>query len=278
MDVHSGKLYLPCVDPTMFLHVSGRSDMSLSWNVLLVIAHPTMNWWITADLVWKRPSFMRIPEWADCWNNYRIGLNVRKAKGSPFTSVSFLCMPAYVLLKVSLHFHVGCRTMSSGSGCSAVGQLCTGREGWDEGGSSSLWSHPFFCWGPVSQAPNQLLLLATCVWWSACWACMMGIEVSYITAMVSFIQALVHENKHLFEMLCQYSVGWRQWFEGTSVGEIMMQHGSDSLYCVASLTETNCWAMSVANHYFYPEFFFISSRREPAFLYSSNYIHIWFQE
>lgn len=40
-----------------------------------------------------------------------------------------------------------CRTMSSGSGRSAVGQLCAGREEsgqrWDEGGSSSLWSHPF---------------------------------------------------------------------------------------------------------------------------------------
>lgn len=62
-----------------------------------------------------------------------------------------------------------CRTMKRGSGCSAVGQLCAGREGsgqrWDEGGSSSLWSHPFLL-GPVSQAPKQLLQ-ATCVWLSA---------------------------------------------------------------------------------------------------------------
>lgn len=61
-----------------------------------------------------------------------------------------------------------------------------------------------------------------------CWACMMGMEVSYITATLSSTQALVHENKHRVEMLCRCRLGWRQWFE------IMMQHFvlTEVIHCI----------------------------------------------
>lgn len=203
-------LYLPCDDQTMFLHVSGRSDMSLSWNVLLVIAHPTMNWWITADLVWKRPSFIWIPEWADCENNYWISLWMcEKEKSGRLRADHFCVMPTCPTLGFPL-LSCACRTMSSGSGCSAVGQLCTGREGWDEGGSSSLWSHPF-CRGPVSQAPNQLLLLATCVW-----CCVLAGTAWYRLKCHISQHALFHTSTYkyigvcIYLKCCQYSLGWKQ--------------------------------------------------------------------
>lgn len=166
----------------MFLLVSGRLDMSFCWNLSLAIAHP-LQWTDESLLIQSKRGLAASRSLTDqaMWKQLleHSLVNVRKLR--IFTGWWVLCMPTCYTLGFP-PLSCACRTMSSGSGCSAVGQLCAGREGsgqrWDEGGSGSLWSHPFWL-RPVSQAPKQLLLVllqATCVWLSVGWGCMRWTE------------------------------------------------------------------------------------------------------
>ncbi len=208
-----------CSSNSMFVLVSGRLDLSLCWNPSLVIAHP-VQCTDESPLIQSKRGLAASRSLTDraAWKQLLEHSLVKFRR----TQADDFCVCLHVpLLGGFPPLSCACRTMSSGSGCSAVGQLCAGREGsgqrWDEGGSSSLWSHPFWL-RPFSQAPKQLLLLlllTTCVWLSA-GAAWYGLKCPY-RSKLCFISVAGHQEevlKHsvsLHQVVIQYYGGFFLW-------------------------------------------------------------------
>lgn len=108
-----------------FLLMSGWSDVSLCCNLIICrCSSHSMTWWITAELL--RPSCIRSMTDHDIWRQLYVVVSV---KLNIHRSIIFLYVYTWSTLRAFPRLSCPCRTISSGRGCSAVGQLCSGREG-----------------------------------------------------------------------------------------------------------------------------------------------------
>lgn len=199
-----------CSSNSLFLLVSGRLDMSLCRNLLFGIAHPLQ--WTDESLPIQSKRGLaasRSLTDQDMWKQlleHSLVVNVRKKT----SQAGHFCVCLHVpLQEVSLRFHVHVEQWVVEVGAVLLDSCVHGREGsgqrWDEGGSSSLWSHPFWL-RPVSQAPKQLLLLqATCVWLSA-GAAWYGLSVRYHS--ISLVELCV--RKMVWNTQYLYMSRWKQ--------------------------------------------------------------------
>lgn len=192
--IHPGKLYLRHVHETIvsaYFRKIGRVLMLQSRHLsLLTLYNELMNhcWSSLKGLAASDLWLIRICG-NSCWN-------VVSDKLRTFTGrfVLFFCAYTRCTSGAFPPLSCVCRTMSSGSGCSAVGQLCAGREGSGRDGmreEAALCGHILFDSGPFHKPPNSCCCCRLHVF-----DCLL-VESAWFVSLVYFNHKMVWNSQYL---------------------------------------------------------------------------------